>query len=52
VQASCNALNFGAELERRQREGAAELKKDLIKRYSAQCDAGDRRACKKLSDLR
>jgi hypothetical protein len=51
-QASCNALNLGAEMERRQREGAAELKKDLIRRYSAQSDAGDRRASKKLSDLR
>lgn len=51
-KASCDALNFGAELERQQREGRAQARKELIKRYSAQCDAGDRRACKKLSDLR
>lgn len=51
-KASCDALNFGAELERRQREGASQARSELIKRYSAQCDAGDPRACKKLSNLR
>jgi hypothetical protein len=51
-QASCDAVDFGRDLEARQREGAARARKELIERYSAACAAGDQRACKNLSRLR
>ena len=51
-QASCDAINFGADLERRQREGAAKGRKELADRYATECGAGDPRACKKLYDLK
>jgi hypothetical protein len=47
-----HSINFGRDLEARQREGAAKARRELIERYSAECAAGGQRACRNVSNLK